>query len=301
MSLWELVIFSADIVSGFMAITVAVLLYAKYRHPAMSRYAALMASLLAYTAGSLFVLLFKTGAASGGLQLTFLVVYWCGIFVVAAVCYTFGIFFCALLDIKPRPVVRVVLGLPALVACIVSGYNLAVGVGGIRRTMDVVMPLGLLWLCGEILVFCVLTVFLRARVTSGPVRQGLTAAALLLAVFIPAWVLENAGTLHTNSFLFFFLLWNIVSIAIAARGFFTPESASGPLIVEGMLERFASRYMLTPREREIASHLAQGSAYSDISGKLFISGKTVRNHITNLYMKTGAKNRLALIHLIRGA
>ncbi|MTI70601.1 MAG: response regulator transcription factor [Firmicutes bacterium] len=49
---------------------------------------------------------------------------------------------------------------------------------------------------------------------------------------------------------------------------------------------------LTNREYEILSLIAKGLSNEDISNKLFISEKTVKRHISNLYKKLGVKDRI---------
>lgn len=56
---------------------------------------------------------------------------------------------------------------------------------------------------------------------------------------------------------------------------------------------------LTPREREILIHLADGHTNFQIGEKLFISEKTVRNHITHIFEKLGVKSRAQAIVLAK--
>jgi DNA-binding CsgD family transcriptional regulator len=61
--------------------------------------------------------------------------------------------------------------------------------------------------------------------------------------------------------------------------------------------RIAEDYALSNREREILGLLLQGKTYKDIEAALFISINTVRNHVHNLYKKTGVGSRSRLVHL----
>jgi DNA-binding NarL/FixJ family response regulator len=48
---------------------------------------------------------------------------------------------------------------------------------------------------------------------------------------------------------------------------------------------------LTPREEEILCLIAGGAHNRDIAGKLFISEKTVKNHISSIFRKLGVEDR----------
>jgi DNA-binding CsgD family transcriptional regulator len=51
---------------------------------------------------------------------------------------------------------------------------------------------------------------------------------------------------------------------------------------------------LTPREREIALLAAGGSTSKEIAERLFVSARTVDNHLQNVYAKLGITSRSAL-------
>ncbi len=57
-------------------------------------------------------------------------------------------------------------------------------------------------------------------------------------------------------------------------------------------ERVETRYdALTPREREVLQHIAEGDANKQIASFLGVSVATVERHVTNLYRKLGAHGR----------
>ena len=59
-------------------------------------------------------------------------------------------------------------------------------------------------------------------------------------------------------------------------------------------------YILTKREKEVFELLIQNMSIKEIASKLFISEKTVRNHISNVMQKLGVRGRAhAVIELIR--
>jgi DNA-binding NarL/FixJ family response regulator len=53
---------------------------------------------------------------------------------------------------------------------------------------------------------------------------------------------------------------------------------------------------LSERELEIIELVAQGLTNQEIAGSLTISKRTVDNHVSNIFNKTGAKNRVALLN-----
>lgn len=69
------------------------------------------------------------------------------------------------------------------------------------------------------------------------------------------------------------------------------NQGNGNMIFEEMC-RF---YKLTSREIEIVLLVQQGMTYKEISNQLFIAGKTVENHVQNIYEKTSVKNKVSLI------
>ena len=53
---------------------------------------------------------------------------------------------------------------------------------------------------------------------------------------------------------------------------------------------------LSEREVEIIELVAMGLTNQEIAGRLTISKRTVDNHVSNIFTKTGAKNRVALLN-----
>lgn len=58
--------------------------------------------------------------------------------------------------------------------------------------------------------------------------------------------------------------------------------------------------ILTNREKEVFNLLVLNNTTTDIARKLNISEKTVRNHISNVMQKLGAKSRaVAVVELLK--
>ncbi|MBE3594267.1 MAG: response regulator transcription factor [Candidatus Carbobacillus altaicus] len=61
-----------------------------------------------------------------------------------------------------------------------------------------------------------------------------------------------------------------------------------------------SHSILTKREREVFELLVQDKTTKEIAQKLYISEKTVRNHISNVIQKLGVSGRSqAVVELVR--
>ena len=56
---------------------------------------------------------------------------------------------------------------------------------------------------------------------------------------------------------------------------------------------------LTARERDILCHLARGLSNAEIADRVFISEKTVRNHVTSIFSKLDVDSRAKAIVLAR--
>lgn len=64
------------------------------------------------------------------------------------------------------------------------------------------------------------------------------------------------------------------------------------------IEELASKFGLSPREREVLSLFAVGRSAVFISEQLFVSETTVRTHVKHIYRKCGVHSRQELISLI---
>ncbi len=58
----------------------------------------------------------------------------------------------------------------------------------------------------------------------------------------------------------------------------------------------SAQMSLSAREMEIIELVADGLTNQEIAQKLTISKRTVDNHVSNMFTKTGSKNRVALLN-----
>lgn len=85
-----------------------------------------------------------------------------------------------------------------------------------------------------------------------------------------------------------------MSPTIAAKSL---ELLRNPLKVDEPVED--SDYELTKRETEVLEELSTGLDYNQIAEKLFVSPKTVRKHIENIYKKLQVHNKIEAIQKAR--
>lgn len=85
----------------------------------------------------------------------------------------------------------------------------------------------------------------------------------------------------------------LVELVAATEGNPGMASALGPWNATARERTTTSRVVpvLTPRERDVLRELARGATYADIAAQLFVSGNTVKTHVSSLYSKLAATRR----------
>jgi DNA-binding NarL/FixJ family response regulator len=83
----------------------------------------------------------------------------------------------------------------------------------------------------------------------------------------------------------------VLAVKLAANG----DRILSPRLAEVMLQEGktvdAAGSILSPREEELLQHIADGLATSEVASKMFISQKTVKNHLASIYEKLQARDR----------
>ena len=75
-----------------------------------------------------------------------------------------------------------------------------------------------------------------------------------------------------------------------------------PVVTSRLLRRMSrdETESLTPRELEVLSLLAHGLKNSEIAGRLFVTERTVKFHVSSLLSKLGAANRTEAVSIAAG-
>ncbi len=106
-----------------------------------------------------------------------------------------------------------------------------------------------------------------------------------------------------------FLLKDVPADQLAAgvRMVAAGDALLAPSITRRLIEEFASAAPaatapaglaeLTPRELEVFRLVAKGKSNAEIATELFISGTTVKTHVTRLLMKLGVRDRVQAVVL----
>ena len=68
-----------------------------------------------------------------------------------------------------------------------------------------------------------------------------------------------------------------------------------PARAEELVELGPAAYGLSPRERQVATLVAQGASTARIAATLHISEYTVQNHLSHVFDKVGVRDRRALV------
>ena len=92
---------------------------------------------------------------------------------------------------------------------------------------------------------------------------------------------------------------NAEELALAIQDAYTGKSTLAPEATEALIQATRQRrdmgFDLTKREREVLELLVDGKSNNEIAIFLSISLATVRFHLTNIYSKLGAKNRIETV------
>lgn len=114
---------------------------------------------------------------------------------------------------------------------------------------------------------------------------------IILSFCIVMFLLQLIFRIRFNPLIVYYILWNIALTRYIWK----------QLIVNGLEqpseEKPEIKEQLTDRENEVIELIIAGKTNKGIGEQLFISEKTVKNHIYNIYKKLGIKSRFELMSL----
>ncbi len=152
----------------------------------------------------------------------------------------------------------------------------------------------------SVLIYGTITGFLKAGDIGAPeFRRFLKVIFGTTVLFLPFLVLDSflsrSPIVPYNLTLPLLVLVQTIEVAI-----FAVMSLDQPVFMEGnrLTAHCVEALKLSAREKEIVESLLKGHTNKQISEELYISSKTVENHLYSVYQKAGVKNRTQLANLI---
>lgn len=154
--------------------------------------------------------------------------------------------------------------------------------------------------------YCFYVVIKNYSVIGDPViAKSVKVFIYISAPFIPLILLDasspvlplfpKGGIYSTLTLPAYFFAINVMGIFFSLQFFDRPAYYEN----DSLTEYFAETHSITTREKDIIAHLLNGQSNKEIGEALFISHKTVENHLSRIYQKTGVKNRLELVSLVQ--
>ncbi|MEX1377009.1 MAG: helix-turn-helix transcriptional regulator [Eubacteriales bacterium] len=120
--------------------------------------------------------------------------------------------------------------------------------------------------------------------------------ASILSLFIVLFIAQSYITgFKIDTFPIFYLLITILLINFLWKKFIE-NNVDGVFKIN---ESFVKEYNITKREQEIIELIQAGYSNAVISNKLFVSEKTIANHIYNIYKKLNITSRFELICMFK--
>ena len=155
--------------------------------------------------------------------------------------------------------------------------------------------LGLLISLNGMVFYGIFFILLNIKKVINPyLKKSLIILAIVTIIFLPLFVLDMALKSIFFALPVYYFVINSLAIVFSFQYFNKPPQIKVPIISE----KFLVQYKITEREKDVILLFIKGMSYLEIANSLFISYKTVDNHIRNIYQKTTVKNRFQLINLL---
>ncbi len=117
----------------------------------------------------------------------------------------------------------------------------------------------------------------------------LQAAVLLIQLWVPQ-LLAPSELVPVASY----AAISAILLRYSVKVLFLPATAHEVAVSQPFVER----YGISPREAEIIGMILEGHTNRTIGARLYISDRTVKNHVYSIYRKTGATNKVQLLNLV---
>jgi DNA-binding CsgD family transcriptional regulator len=143
------------------------------------------------------------------------------------------------------------------------------------------------------------------QVVHKDLKQAIKSFILITIIFLPFIILDsyksyielvkNIELLKIAALPSYFLIINIFNLIFVLKYFNTPS-----FIADNKLtDYFKQEYDITEKQSEIIELIIEGVTYKQIAERLYISPKTVDNHIQNIYKKLNVNSKMQLSNFVR--
>jgi DNA-binding CsgD family transcriptional regulator len=289
---------------SFVSLALALVLYHRYRSDAIKKYALFILFFLLFYFVMLIIFYYNYIVTKPDLSWIILV-YEIGFCAVGFLIYTAASAAAGLLDLDiGKPLKFVLLGL-SIIPAIGTFLNHTIFYG----QQDLVTYLMfhhsyILLVFGLELIIIEVLFIIRINNSKNPEQRFLlTGVSLIIGIYIPFFLKDVVGDIfkstksNYNWGTYLYLLWHISGIVISLKyllsstsGFLTPSAEPD--------DSFIQKYSITGRESEIIRLIGEGYGNKEIANRLYLSLSTIRNHIYNIFKKTGVKTRIDLLNRI---
>ncbi len=291
--------------SGFACFTIGILLYLKYRLEEIKYFLYFFLTITFIITVIGFNFYYKSVFFLNGTNLYNLIFFGSLLIGDSFYIYTFPYFIFRVLKknfIKKRMLAAIAL-LPAVSCLILNVINLFARISFDILKISVYFAC-LLLVASIIYIFCLILYNLKGQ--NDPLRKkALKLILFFIVLYSPFAVVDS----FYDYFMFIFrhlpdgfsfsapyyFILNLVCLLLAGR-----YLLAGRAPERDLSEVVLDKYNVTAREREVAIFIMKGMSNKQISDKAFISMTTVKTHIYNLFQKTGARNRVELINILKG-
>ncbi len=172
-------------------------------------------------------------------------------------------------------------------------YILSIGVTHESALLDEAYYLSFLIM---LITYCSIFLFNYKKINIKKFRQFATIAAGVLLFFIVVFILQlTVKWFNIDAFPMFYLFLNILLFVFMWKNIIA-EGANNLL---SMNKSFFDEYNITQREKEVIGLIREGMSNSEIAKALFVSEKTVANHVYNIFKKLNITSRFELIVMIK--
>jgi len=222
-------------------------------------------------------------------------------------CFSFVVLVYRLLDITITKRLRIILSLIKALFLISITYNF---IGTIFRNVSLAQEFISILLCYAsvfVLAYSILLLYRSREVAEEKKKKALRSFGLLFIVFSIVTILfyTEVFFLHIfkpevsklfiycidftyNSFIVFWSIRHLDSLRVVAITTTLKDLSADLLIM---------KYQISKREQEIIQLVCSGKSNQEIADTLFISLGTVKNHLYNIFIKLGVKNRTQLVKM----